>query len=150
MNKTIDASAAGAGDRGTRALIEMDPRNASVHRVAASFRLAQGRSAEALAAIETAQRLRPHQRESFVVEGDVRRALGDRAAAAGAYRRAAELFERGGAEWISAEQRLVVTLMEMGRPAEAVPEAHRLVEAAPNDALSKKLLEAVVPSADRR
>jgi O-antigen ligase len=147
MNKTIEADAAGEGERATRTVLEMDPNNATVHRVAASFRLAQGRSAEALAAIETARRLRPHQRESFVVEGDVRRALGDRAAATDAYRQAAELFERGGAEWISAEQRLVVTLVEMGRYADAVPEAHRLVQLAPTDALSKKLLEAVEASA---
>ena len=146
MNKTIEAASA-EGERGTRSVLEMDPNNATVHRIAASFRLAQGRSAEALAAIETARQLRPHLRESFVVEGDVRRALGDRPAATDAYRQAAELFERGGAEWISATQRLVVTLVEMSQYADALAEAQRLVQLAPTDALSKKLLEAVEASA---
>jgi tetratricopeptide (TPR) repeat protein len=79
----------------------------------------------------------------LLVEGDVQRTLGDRAAAIDAFRRAAELFDRGGPQWISAQQRLVVTLAETGRYADAIPEAQRLVEVVPNDALSKKLLEAV-------
>jgi O-antigen ligase len=146
-NKTIASSDAGEGERAARAALDLDPNNASVYRAVASFELAGGQSAQALAAIETARRLRPHQPQSYVVEGDVRRALSDRAAAAEAYRRAADLFARGGAEWINAERRLVVTLAEMGRYADAVQEGRRLLELAPNDELSKKLLDAVEASA---
>ena len=62
-------------------------------------------SAEALAAIEMARRLRPHQPQSFVVEGDVRRTMGEQAATARCRR--GGTVAGGDAERIDAERRLV-------------------------------------------
>jgi O-antigen ligase len=138
------------GDNAARAAVTLDVHNATVHRTVASFRLAQGRHAQALIATDEARRLRPHDPRNALVEGNVRRAMDDRTAAADAYRRAAEYFERGTEEWVDVERRLVVTLAEMGRSAEASEEARQLVQAAPNDALSKQLVEVLAATVSGR
>src|SRR5262249_10900541 len=76
----------------------------------------------ALRAINEAIRLRPHHPGYHVLQGDVQRGLGDRAAAIAAYREEVPLLKPASVEWLNVERRLLVTLEEAGQHEAAIAE----------------------------
>ncbi len=131
------ATVASAIDR----LVPMDPNNATVRESIARLRLAQGRAREALDAIRQAEALRPRHPRYHMIEGDALRALGDRKASIEAYRAETAAAQPPGAgDWLVAERKLILALLEAGRPDEAAAEADAVVRVTPSDSLAHTLL----------
>jgi Flp pilus assembly protein TadD len=124
------------------ALLAHDLHNGTVYEALARMRLAEGNAAGALDMITRAQALRPHQAEYRRLEGDIRRAMGDRPAAVAAYRRALSGIPSGTPVWLGVKHRLIVTLIETGDYGTAIDEANDALAIAPGDALTRRLLDA--------
>jgi O-antigen ligase len=115
--------------------------NGTIYEAIARMRLAEGSSAEALTMIRQAQLLRPQQASYWTLEGDIRRAMGDRPSATVAYRRALAALGIGTPDWLGVKRRLMVTLIEMGDYGAAIEEAKQALAQNPNDSLIHKLLD---------
>jgi O-antigen ligase/tetratricopeptide (TPR) repeat protein len=114
-------AAAGSGVEGlVSEVLALDRNNATVHEMVARYRLAQERWDDAFAALRRAQALRPTQGRYVVIEGDVRRGLGDRAGMMDAYRRALVMLEPDREEYADASRKLAAALIELGRSREAL------------------------------
>jgi O-antigen ligase/polysaccharide polymerase Wzy-like membrane protein/tetratricopeptide repeat protein len=118
--------------------------NGTVYEAIARMRLAEGSATEALAMIEQAQSLRPQQARYWTLEGDIRRAMGDRGSAATAYRRALAGFGIGTLDWFGVQRRLVLTLIESGDYGAAIEEAQQALTQNPDDSLTHKLLDIAI------
>ena len=119
-----------------RRLLDMDPNNATVHESIARLGAAEGHPERALAAIRTAEALRPSHPRYHTLEGDALRSMGDRGAAAVAYR--AELSTAllaGDPDWIAAERKLIAVLLEAGQGSVALAECGSAMRVTPTDAL---------------
>jgi O-antigen ligase len=121
-------------------LLSVDRNNATAYEAVANFRNAQGRLGDALESIRRAETLRPNHTRYHALEGDILRRLGDRSNAAAAYRREAASLKPADADWLVVEHKLLVTLIEASRLAEALDEGARVVASAPRDSLAHTLL----------
>jgi tetratricopeptide (TPR) repeat protein len=135
------AASQGANDAAA-ALLAVDRHNGTVYESLARMRLAEGAAPQALDMITRAEALRPHQADYWRLEGDIRRAMGDRRAAVAAYRHAAAGLPPGTAPWVNATRRLVVTLIEAGDYSAAIDEATRALAVVPGDVLMRQLFDA--------
>jgi hypothetical protein len=142
LQKNKGAAASSEANRIAAALQAHDLHNGTVYEALARMRLAEGATASALDMITRAQTLRPHQAEYRRLEGDIRRAMGDRTSAVAAYRGALSLMPPGTPAWLGAKHRLIVTLIESGDYTTAIDEATATLAVAPGDALIRRLLDA--------
>jgi tetratricopeptide (TPR) repeat protein len=123
------------------ALLAMDQTNGTVYESVARLRLAEGNVDEAAALVEKAGALRPARGTYRVLDGDVRRARGDRTGAIAAYRRGVDLLRAAGdKDAIAAGHKLIFMLADTGSYQAAADEAHRLIGEAPDDSLAYSLL----------
>jgi O-antigen ligase/tetratricopeptide (TPR) repeat protein len=141
FGRQINAPAADVVDAAER-LVAIDPNNASAREAVARFRLASGSPPRALDEVRTAISLRPQRRGLRLLEGDIRRALGDRAGALESYRAEAAMHEGADAVWLASQQKVTAALIEAGDYDSALRESQNLVSKAPADPVGKRLLEA--------
>jgi tetratricopeptide (TPR) repeat protein len=138
---------------GARAAVDrlsaLDPNNASVYESVARLREAAGDLKGASQSIDTAIRLRPHHVRYHVLRGDLLRSLGDRTAAAGAYREEIPLLVPASPEWLNVEHRLLVTLEEAGDHGAVIAEG-KIVTSTVNDDLAFTVLGLAYRSIDDR
>jgi len=121
-------------------VLEMDPNNATVHESIAQFRMAENRPQDALVAIRTAESLRPGNPRFHMLEGDALRLLGQRDDSIEAYRREAAILEGPGArDWATAENKLVVSLIEAGQLESASKEAEQVIARMPDNSVAHTL-----------
>jgi tetratricopeptide (TPR) repeat protein len=124
-------------------VLAIDRNNATVHETLARFRLAAGALSPALDHIQTAERLRPLRPGLRLLEGDIRRAKGDKVGSLDAYRTETTMHEGTDAVWLEAERKLTAALIERGDYDEARREAQRLLSRAPADTFGQRLLAAL-------
>jgi O-antigen ligase/tetratricopeptide (TPR) repeat protein len=117
----------------------LDPNNATVHASIAALQQAAHDPVSALRTINEAIRLRPHHPGYHVLQGDLQRALGDRAAAIAAYREEVPLVKPASSEWLNVERRLLVTLEEAGQHEPAIAEG-KMVTGMVHDEMAFTLL----------
>ena len=120
--------------------LDLDANNSSVHEAVARFELAAGRPSNALKSIEIARTLRPTHSGYRIVEGDIRRALGEKSRAIDAYRSELPLHHTPDEAWVAAERKLVASLVESADYRSAVAEGLEFVKRLPGDATSYVLL----------
>jgi phosphate/sulfate permease len=142
LQKQKGGTPARAANEMAAALLAVDLHNGTVYESVARMRLAEGALTPALDMIGRAELLRPQQADYWRLEGDIRRAMGDRLAALAAYRHARAGMVAGSAEWLGVDRRLIVTLLEAGDYAEAIDETNQALALAPGDALLQRLLNA--------
>ena len=140
LQKKVVARPSESAIRAVATLTQMDGNNATAHEWIARFRLAEGRTQDALTSIHSAEALRPNHRGYHTVEGDALRLLGDRDSEIQAYRREAELLTPGERDWVQAEHKLILALAEAGRHEAAAGEAQQVVARVPADAVAHTLL----------
>lgn len=149
IQRNVVPTASTAAVRAVDRLEDMDPNNATVHDTVARLRLAQGLPNDALPAILRAEALRPHHVRYHMVEGDARRALGDRNGAIAAYRKeVSEWPISSDPDRILAEQKLVLLLIETGQHAAAISEAESALASGPDAMLATLLGFAYVGAND--
>jgi len=141
LGRQVAAPSADVVDAAER-LVAVDPNNASAREAVARFRLASGSPPRALQEVRTAISLRPQRRGLRLLEGDIRRALGDRPGALASYRAEAAMHDEADAVWLAAQQKLTAALIEAGDFESARREAQYLAAKAPFDPVGKRLLEA--------
>jgi len=132
MQKAIASPATGL-EAVVAKVLEMDPNNATVHESIAQLRLAENRPQDALVSIRVAESLRPGHPRYHMLEGDTLRQLGQKDASIGAYRRETAIL--GGPEardWATAENKLVVSLIEGGQLGAAAREADHVIARTPD------------------
>jgi len=130
-----------AVDAAVRA-VELDPNNATVHETLARFHLVSGHPAAALTEVHTAQALRPNRAGLSLLEGDIRRADGDKHAALDAYRAETARHATATPIWVTAQQKVTASVIEAGDYENAMREAEVLIAKAPADPTARRLLEA--------
>jgi Flp pilus assembly protein TadD len=121
---------------------ELDPNNATVHETLARFDLASGVPLRAIEEIRTAQRLRPKRPGLRLLEGDILRAVGDKAGSLAAYRAEVALHAGTDSVWLAAQEKVTAAAIEAGDHDTALREAQTLVSKAPTDPTGRRLLEA--------
>jgi Flp pilus assembly protein TadD len=121
-------------------VLEMDSNNATVHESIAQLRLAENRPQDALVSIRTAESLRPGHPRYHMLEGDTLRLLGHRDGSIEAYRReAAILKDPESLDWVTAENKLVMSLIESGQHRAAAREAEQVIARMPSYAMAHTL-----------
>ena len=119
---------------------EMDPNNPTVHESIAQLRLAQNRPQDALVSIRRAESLLPGHPRYHMLEGDTLRRLGHRDDSIDAFRREAAILKGPEArEWVTAESKLVMSLIESGQHQAAASEAEQVIARLPSYALAHTL-----------
>ena len=114
-------------------VLEMDSNNATVHESIAQLRLAENRPQDALVSIQAAESLRPGHPRYHMLEGDTLRLLGHKADSIEAYRREAAILKDSGApDWVTAENKLVMSLIESGQHQFAASEAEQVIARVPS------------------
>ncbi len=121
-------------------VVAMDPNNPTAHGSAARLNMEWGRLSEALRLAERARELRPQNARFHVLEGDIRRSLGDRSGAIATYRQGRGRMGAGTPEWISVQHKLILNLIETGEYALALALAQRVLESVPENPTSYMLL----------
>ena len=121
-------------------VLDVDSNNATVHESIAQLRLAENRPQDALVSIQAAESLRPGHPRYHMLEGDTLRLLGHKADSIEAYRREAAILKDSGApDWVTAENKLVMSLIESGQHHAAASEAEQVIARMPSYAMAHTL-----------
>jgi O-antigen ligase/tetratricopeptide (TPR) repeat protein len=121
-------------------VLKIDSNNATVHESIAQFRLAGNRPKDALVSIRKAESLRPGHPRYHMLEGDTLRRLGHTEGSIEAYRREAAILKGPEApDWVIAENKLIMSLIESGQHQAAANEAAQVIARMPSYALAHTL-----------
>lgn len=134
---------ASTAEDAVRALLALDPRNASARESIARLYLSAGDVRAAMEQITVARALRPSRPGTRILEGDIRRAAGDRNGALAAYREETTLHAGPTPEWQEAQLKLTAMLLQAGDFMKAAQECDRLLARFPSNPQALALADAV-------
>lgn len=140
LQRRVIGVSSDAARRAAAGVVAMDPNNSTTHEAVARLALAEGRAAEALTAIRRAGTLRPHHVRYNRLEGDALRMLGDVGGSVAPYREECRLLEAGTPDWVVAENKLILALLETGQHEAAATEATQVLARVPSDVMTLVLL----------